>query len=320
MYYRARNTVNEQKLLHLFDESYDGNQIIIFDTETTGIHPNEDYIVELAAIKVVLIHHSIHTESKYMMDWYLRPPVLMEKKVIAIHGITNEFLQDKPTEKDLFPEIHAFFGDHPIVCGYNVGFDIGMLQSLYHRNGAEFQPNLVLDVLEMAKDIASPEEIEALLKSQLESKAEVKKEMRKPYQLNHLVKLYGLDKDIQFHNALGDTTATLRLLEVLYHEYHHRKASRGNLFTPSINFTYFFEGYNLKQKGVYVDTNLGRIYYNPFYKAWMSTETSLETVDIDEFERQVLNRLGCSLEELGKMTKKKYQALKQQNRVVRQVI
>lgn len=103
--YTARNIKNQHNCFVLFEHLKD-TPFIILDTETTGLHPDKDYIVELAAVKHQVIDCKLQKIAQ--IDFYLCPPFKMDEKVIAIHGITNEFLQDKPTEKELFPDILKF--------------------------------------------------------------------------------------------------------------------------------------------------------------------------------------------------------------------
>ncbi len=67
-------------------------RLIILDTETTGINPKEGHrIVEIGCVEMInrqLTGRTYHA--------YINPLFHMEQEVINVHGLTNEFLQDKP--------------------------------------------------------------------------------------------------------------------------------------------------------------------------------------------------------------------------------
>ena len=147
---RARNLKTRKNTTLLF-EGKEGLRFIIFDTETTGIKPEKDRIVELAAIKYE-VHNKVAKEID-TLHIYIKPPFLMEQKIVNIHGITNEFLMDKPTEENVFNQIKEFFGKEPVVAGHNIAFDIEMLNALYMRQGEYFTSKVSLDTLEMARDL-----------------------------------------------------------------------------------------------------------------------------------------------------------------------
>lgn len=267
------------------------HDIIVFDTETSGVKPSKDYIVQLSARKFKNEGGELILKDK--RNIYIRPPFFLDKKNIDIHGITNEFLQDKQTEEDAFSEIQEFFGENALLVGYNVDFDIDMLRGMYKRQKTELKFWYKLDVLEMARDILYGKEIE-------------------DYSLSTLIRHLGLDSGITFHQADDDVLATWRLMEYCYNEYKElRKTQPSSLEHVYINSIYFWKGYNKFQQGVYLNTSLGKMYYSTFQKAWFSSNINLERVDIDAIEREVLIRMGIdSNKELGKMTARKFENIK----------
>lgn len=285
---RARNLKTRKNTKILFEHK-EGLEFIVFDTETTGTDPARDRIIELSAIKFVVNNHTaIQIDS---MDLYIKPPFLMEQKIIDIHGITNEFLADKPTEEEVFKQIKEFFGQTPVVVGHNIVFDISMLNALYLRQLEVFTPEVYLDTVEMARDLITDKETEN-------------------YKLKTLADLYGLSDGITFHNAMDDVKATSRLLVVFYDEYCKLPPIPPKQ-TIWINNISFWKGMNRNQTGIWLNTSLGKMFFSTMNKAWYSSQIDLDTVDIDRVEKEVLDKLQMtSLAEFGRLTEKKFEILK----------
>ena len=299
--YRMRSSRNRKNMITLF-EYRNGLEFIVFDVETTGLNKkHDDFIIELAAQK-----YRIENRKPVLIDQkdiYIKPPFWMSEDVIAIHHITNEYLEDMPEEADVVPEIQAFFGKRPILVAQNAEFDIQMMEEMFERMGSEFTYQMVFDTLECARDLVSPDEMTQFLKEHYDGK-ELLDRSQKPYQLSNVTKLYGLDDGINFHNALGDVNATARLLMVFYEEY-KKMPSRSALNKLKINYIFFY-GKRKEQIGVWVDTDMGRLYFSTLYKAWMSSGIDLETVDIDCLEDNILHRMNISFKEFARMTEKKF--------------
>lgn len=285
----ARHSRNMRNVMVLFHRC-EGREIIVFDTETTGKKKEDDYIVELSAIKCIIKNgEAVETNS---MDLYIKPPLFMSKEVTEIHGITNEFLADKPYESDLIDYICDFFGDSPIIVGHNIKFDIGFMEEMYKRCDKAFTYEIAFDTLEMARDIINIKDIDN-------------------YKLSTIATMYGLDKDLTFHCAIDDVKATLRILTVFKNEYSSKIASYNPMKEKLyINSFWFWKGRNKSQSGIYVNTNMGKIYLSTYNKCWVSTEVDLDKVNIDDFEDEIVRRTGLPFEELSKMTESKWNKLK----------
>ena len=95
--YRARTHVNQKACICMYEDTMhmQYHDIIVFDTETSGVKPSKDYIVQLSARKFKNEGGELILKDK--RNIYIRPPFFLDKKNIDIHGITNEFLQDKQT-------------------------------------------------------------------------------------------------------------------------------------------------------------------------------------------------------------------------------
>jgi len=97
---------------------------IALDTETTGISLRDGHrIIEIGALE--LMHH-LPTGRK--LHLYINPEREIDDGAVAVHGITNHFLVDKPVFADIVDEFLAFVGDDPMII-HNASFDMGFLNA-----------------------------------------------------------------------------------------------------------------------------------------------------------------------------------------------
>lgn len=101
---------------------------IILDTETTGIDPKEGHrIIEIGCVEVIereLTGRNYHV--------YINPDREIETEAIAIHGITNEFLTDKPRFAQVADEFFEFIKGAELVI-HNAAFDVGFMDTEFAR-------------------------------------------------------------------------------------------------------------------------------------------------------------------------------------------
>ena len=107
--------------------------LAFFDIESTGLNVSKDRIVELCIIKA---NPNGNTESK---TWLLNPGIPISEESIAVHGITNEMVQDKPSFKQVAKDIFRFLTNCDL-AGYNSNrFDIPMLVEEFLRADIDFE-------------------------------------------------------------------------------------------------------------------------------------------------------------------------------------
>lgn len=113
-------------------------QLVVYDLETTGLDKSKDQIIQFAAVKydwnqkkiVASMNHYIQPEGNYSIPigaW-------------VVHGITCEFLKDKPHFKELAAEIYAFFEGCDVVTYNGCSFDNCILSAEFARVGIDFDP------------------------------------------------------------------------------------------------------------------------------------------------------------------------------------
>jgi DNA polymerase III subunit epsilon len=133
---------------------------IIFDTETTGLENKADRVIEIGGVELINNFPSGKTIHIYINpgDRKVHPDAL------AVHGITDEFLKDKPSFGDVAQEIIDFFEGARWIA-HNATFDMGFINAEFARLGLPPVPNdQVVDTLAMArrKHPMGPNSLDAL--------------------------------------------------------------------------------------------------------------------------------------------------------------
>ena len=121
---------------------------IVLDTETTGLSPNKgDRVVEIGCVE--LINH-VPTENTFQV--YLNPERDMDEGAQRVHGLTNEFLLDKPKFSEIAEEFISYIGESKIIA-HNASFDINFLNSELARvDKSKISDERVVDTLKMARE------------------------------------------------------------------------------------------------------------------------------------------------------------------------
>lgn len=94
---------------------------IAFDTETSGAWPISSEIIEFGAVQF-----SSEGEVQKEVNFLIKPSRPLQAENIAIHGITNEMVENAPPMKDVIREIHAFINGH-ICVAHHAPFDMGFV-------------------------------------------------------------------------------------------------------------------------------------------------------------------------------------------------
>jgi DNA polymerase-3 subunit epsilon len=103
---------------------------IVLDTETTGLDPYQGHrLVEIGCIELV---NGIPSGQSFHR--YLNPERDMPVEAFNVHGLSVEFLKDKPYFAEIVEELLTFIGDAPLVA-HNAMFDLGFLNAELERAG-----------------------------------------------------------------------------------------------------------------------------------------------------------------------------------------
>ncbi|HEY4941084.1 MAG TPA: DNA polymerase III subunit epsilon [Rhizomicrobium sp.] len=120
---------------------------VVLDTETTGFEPSDGHrIVEIGCVEL-----EDHLPTGRNFQAYLHPDRLVPAETTRIHGLTDEFLADKPKFAEVAEALLEFLGDAALVI-HNASFDLKFVNSELHRIGRPpIPPARAIDTIEIAK-------------------------------------------------------------------------------------------------------------------------------------------------------------------------
>ena len=194
-------------------EKYD--RLVLFDTETTGLHADRDEIIEFAAVVVDPSPNGVVVTEEYDQLIALSPGMFVPPQIEQLTGITNGDLAEKGIPKSqLAADLHRMLSGNPLLLAYNAHFDLSFLFYFLLRHG---DPTVLkgkdkLDLLTVYKDRHSY-----------------------PHKLCNAIEVYGLqDEVVNSHRAVDDVIATVAVMKAM-------EAERRDL----MNYVNLF-GYNPK--------------------------------------------------------------------------
>lgn len=125
---------------------------IVLDTETTGLEPADGHrVIEIGCVEMVdrrLTRNNFHQ--------YVQPDREIDRGAVDVHGITNEFLRDKPRFADIAEDFVAYIRDAELII-HNAPFDVGFLDHELGRLAGGMRRiedlSLVIDTLTMARSL-----------------------------------------------------------------------------------------------------------------------------------------------------------------------
>jgi len=119
---------------------------IVFDTETTGLDPRAGHrLVEIGCVEMV---HGLPSGETF--HTYLNPQRDMPDEAFQVHGLSSEFLGDKPLFETVAEAFVAFVGDARLVI-HNAQFDMGFINAELDRLGIPPLKNEVVDTITLAR-------------------------------------------------------------------------------------------------------------------------------------------------------------------------
>ena len=115
------------------------------DTETTGLKPDEEHIIEIGAVKFDA-NGVLGTFSSLVNPRVLIPPFCQE-----LTGITNKMVFGQKEFKDVFPDFFDFMGEESVIIAHNAQFDLRFINKELERVGLQPLPNKAVDTLRFSR-------------------------------------------------------------------------------------------------------------------------------------------------------------------------
>ena len=162
-------------------------EMVVFDTETTGLEPSQDdEIISIAGVRVV--------NGRVLSGEYFNRLVNPERSIpltsTKVHHITEKMVENEPTIKEILPLFHTFV-DGAVLVAHNAPFDMAFLNKNKEKTGIEFSQSSLDTVLLAAHVFGSMEDLT----------------------LDAIAQRLSVEIDISVrHSALGDSIATATVL------------------------------------------------------------------------------------------------------------
>ena len=139
----------------------DMNRQVVIDTETTGLDPEDGHrIVEIGCIELT----TNHIPTGRYLQFYINPERDVPSEATAVHGLTNQFLADKPVFSQIYTEFLDFVKDARLII-HNAEFDMKFINWELKQVGHSAIPwSRVTDTLQIARQKfpGSPANLDAL--------------------------------------------------------------------------------------------------------------------------------------------------------------
>lgn len=121
---------------------------LIFDTETTGFDPmTGDRLIEIGLVE--MIDKSLTGENYHV---YVNPERDVPESAFKIHGLSTEFLKDKPVFSDIMDEFLNYVGDDSVLVAHNAEFDMRFINwELENAGRTIIHPKRFIDTLGIAR-------------------------------------------------------------------------------------------------------------------------------------------------------------------------
>ena len=168
--------------------------IVVVDVETTGVDPNTDTVIQIAACK---LNSRAPQHSAFMT--YVRPESPISPAAQAIHGLTERHLDSAPSITEAIRKFNEYVQPGALLCGHNIAFDAAFIRASYAAAGIDYPFDYhLLDVWSVAFFLLESQGIKL-----------------RPLDLSALCEFYGISRG-DTHDALEDALATAAILRRFY--------------------------------------------------------------------------------------------------------
>ena len=186
MQLKLQSAAQLQELLH------SGRALVAVDTETTGLSPKRDHVIEVGAV-----HFDAGGTKGEPFSTLVRCPVPLSPFITQLTGITDAMLSGALAADQLMPRFLEFVGEgDTVLVAHNARFDMGFLCATLERLGLPPLSNDFVDTLPVARAL-----LPSLRKSGVDH----------PYGLQNLIRALGIDT-ARAHRAWDDAACCAKLL------------------------------------------------------------------------------------------------------------
>ena len=244
--------------------------LCFFDTETTGLKPGRDKVIQIAGIKVDKEFNEIGTFNEYANPF----PMIIPAKITEITGITNSDVEDARSEKEVLTDFMDF-SDKSTYFAYNSNFDVNMVSKSLEGYGVPVSMEHI-DVLKFAKDVLCDKKLE-----------------------NHKLRTVAEHLDVvpeenKFHDALFDVRMTISVFRALLKDVSKNGfVSSAGKECPKV---WTLRPWDMgRNRRVYVTTSLGTLYYDKIKQVWGDKDAGIDNINMDYIEKiclQIAQRGG----------------------------
>ncbi len=120
---------------------------IVLDTETTGLNPlTGDRVVEIGGVELFN-----HVPTGRHFHKYINPERAMNEEAFRVHGLSDDFLRDKPRFAEIVDEMLEFFGDATLIA-HNAPFDVQFLNFELEKARRPSLTNTIIDTVVVARE------------------------------------------------------------------------------------------------------------------------------------------------------------------------
>lgn len=234
---------------------------VFFDTETTGLHPGEDKVIQLSGIKT---NRNLETIKVY--NEYANPsPNVISAKITEITGITNADVENARPEREVLEDFLidtqgcAYFA-------YNSNFDVNMVTKSMQNYGISVEMTH-FDVLKIARDVLANESIEN-------------------HKLKTVSDFLGVTPEGEnFHNALFDVQSTIEVFKALVKRAKTMEVANGNARPKVFSIRPWEIGLN---KRLYIQTAMGSVWFDKIKQTWGTKDAPIDELDMGYIESMAI--------------------------------
>lgn len=291
-----KNHSNIKDIIKILENS---ENIIVYDTETTGLNKKTDRILQFSASL-----YSLPEWNKIdAINIFIKCPYSVnELQACKINHITDEILEKEGIEEEeAIDKIYRFMSRSRIISGYNSQtFDDLFMENLYKPYKKTFEYEHNFDVYKLAKNII-PEEF--VTHPYVSKDGKISKKPQ--YKLCYVTEYFDPENKINFHSADSDVDATAFVFEniITYAkneiqkeiEEEEKRKAIPRQDAKVLQIALFNPSHFLCR--AYVNTDQGTIYYDERKKVWSAKTGNINSLNLEYILKQIYDKMGIHSEE-----------------------